>query len=1216
MRYLNKIIFINSATIPYAEIQLDGNIHFIGTQGVGKSTILRAILYFYNADSRKLGISKGPTVKSFSDWYLGYGNSYVIYEVARETGTYCVVAFKSQNRVCYRFIDSAYKSEYFIKETGDAYNNWDSIREKLDEKRINVSSMINSYDQYRDIIYGNFIGKNEFKKYSLLEAKQYKNIYRTIQNVFLNTKLDANEIKQTIISSIEDEHLSIDLDQYNHHLKDFETQLNDIRKFRFPTVQKQIENATQMLSAIRHLNKEQSVLAGNLKYRLETIEIEKPKLSKKRVSQVNSLDIEKDKRYHENTLFEKRKEKINEGISQLNGKLKDAEKRRKYYESLNIQELINRVASNQEKKLELESFKNERALLSNKYSDISSKYDALIKEQENQITSYINQKEAEKVELANQEIQIISGLAQEYEKLYDSLEKEHEAELKNNEIELARKIQEVHNLEKKGLTMKLKKFYELEIEQSNKILSQSNLTIKEESNNINSYKQQINSLETKWGYEISEAEKNSERTREKLQEVLEKTLQSKAEIQDKINKSKDSLYGWLNQHKHGWETSVGKVIDESLLFMDGLSPKLKDDNSSIYGIELNLKEVDVKIKTVEDYHFELDKLDSRINQFQKDIHALVSVLEKELDNIQRRNLPRIKELKEKVRQAEYQCQQLTRLIEKTQLEKNSLIEKASNKKKKAIEEIQAEIDKAIFVKNEVTEKYEESKAKLRRSKENKQKEKTRRINEIKSENSDKIQKIQDQIEQKKQQITEKISALKSERNNELNDKGADTGRLSEIEKEIGIVENELKFIEENRYKVSDYNKDKRELFDKEKSFKNDIKLFEKKLEQNQKEFSVLQNELSQKIEKIEQEISEIDNLIKSFQDDEAKYDDFMKSTAFQVFEENKELVNSIKNSRTAIQIIEEIREKYYTIVDKQGELKMSLDKFLSYFSEGNIFNFPSKLIEIEEYITWGEELSDFIEEGKIDQFEKRTNERFAYIISSVGKETTMLISKTGEIKKIINKINADFRQKNFVSAINNIELDMTDSKNTSVMLLKKIKEFNDDNAISLGSANLFSGVEHDKNNEKAVELLKQLVKEINQAKDSVVQLTDSFELTFRVEENGNDTGWVEKLSNVGSEGTDVLVKAMINIMLLNVFKEGASRKFKDFKLHCMMDEIGKLHPTNVKGILNFANDRNILLINGSPTESTPLNYRHIYKMSKDAKKQSKIKRIVSNQVEA
>ena len=39
MRNLSRIIFINSANIPYSDdIYLDGNVHFIGTQGVGKIT--------------------------------------------------------------------------------------------------------------------------------------------------------------------------------------------------------------------------------------------------------------------------------------------------------------------------------------------------------------------------------------------------------------------------------------------------------------------------------------------------------------------------------------------------------------------------------------------------------------------------------------------------------------------------------------------------------------------------------------------------------------------------------------------------------------------------------------------------------------------------------------------------------------------------------------------------------------------------------------------------------------------------------------------------------------------------------------------------------------------------------------------------------------------------------------------------------------------------
>ena len=114
MRYLNKIIFLNSAHIPYAEVKLDGNVHFIGTQGVGKSTLLRALLFFYNADKLKLGIPKEK--KSFDAFYFPYSNSYIIYEVMRENGAYCVVAAKSQGRVAFRFVDASFERDWFINE--------------------------------------------------------------------------------------------------------------------------------------------------------------------------------------------------------------------------------------------------------------------------------------------------------------------------------------------------------------------------------------------------------------------------------------------------------------------------------------------------------------------------------------------------------------------------------------------------------------------------------------------------------------------------------------------------------------------------------------------------------------------------------------------------------------------------------------------------------------------------------------------------------------------------------------------------------------------------------------------------------------------------------------------------------------------------------------------------------------------------------------------
>ena len=51
-----------------------------------------------------------------------------------------------------------------------------------------------------------------------------------MQNVLLNTNLEAKFIKDTIINSLNEEEFLIDIENYSkNHLRDFETQINDIK---------------------------------------------------------------------------------------------------------------------------------------------------------------------------------------------------------------------------------------------------------------------------------------------------------------------------------------------------------------------------------------------------------------------------------------------------------------------------------------------------------------------------------------------------------------------------------------------------------------------------------------------------------------------------------------------------------------------------------------------------------------------------------------------------------------------------------------------------------------------------------------------------------------------------------------------------------------------------------------------------------------------------
>ena len=72
------------------------------------------------------------------------------------------------------------------------YPEWGHIRERIGGKR-QITSQITVYEMYRDIIFGNNRKQDmtPYRKFAIVESAKYQNIPRTIQNVFLNSKLAA-----------------------------------------------------------------------------------------------------------------------------------------------------------------------------------------------------------------------------------------------------------------------------------------------------------------------------------------------------------------------------------------------------------------------------------------------------------------------------------------------------------------------------------------------------------------------------------------------------------------------------------------------------------------------------------------------------------------------------------------------------------------------------------------------------------------------------------------------------------------------------------------------------------------------------------------------------------------------------------------------------------------------------------------------------------------
>lgn len=1214
MRQLTKIVFVNSATIRYQEIPIDGNVHLIGTQGVGKSTILRTILFFYNADTGKLGIPREK--KSYPEYYFSYSNSYIIYEVERETGPFCVLTYKQAGRIAYRFIDAAYKADYFITDN-NALEGWDKIRAKLDAAGVDYTRKIERYEEFRNILYGNNEGKSEFKKYALLDSKLYQNIPRTIQNVFLNSKLEAEFIKKTIIDSIMEESVSIDLGIYRHHLQEFENEYKDIETFKSKKTQ---EKAEKILLYHNNIIKALSIKKESYSYLSKAVanEEKKPPILKAKIEKLKTeYDKEQGKLKTLDDAHTTVLEKINKEKGVWEDNLKKAEEKSKHYRKINIDGIVARVNQETELKNKQSNLSQEQDTITTAFKDIDQKYKVRFEQLENEAREYKNTQNEKGILLKDAFTKAKEELQLSFEQGETVLRNQYKDLIDDAEAQLQEAQAEVSEFDKKLVEANAERFFEKEIEGI-----KAAIAIEEKIVSVNETKIKISEAEKeKLGQRLEHETGNIERefsiALEKLNSRLKESENGLTKLTEWINSSSNSLFGFLNEKYPGWEHSIGKVCREDIIFNSDLTPELYQATELLYGVKLNLGDLETTVKTLEGYNKDKKELEAECAALKKEREQLESNKINDLEKLRKSLQPKVRKENDLCQQLKYEMDLASAKVVQLTLDREEMEAKAANEKKRVVALINQQLSEAR-AKFEVSKGHRtkltielDDKLKTKRT------EKNELINTLQVKMQADLKQIEKQITDFMMEIEKRRNEINESKHKELQGKGLDTGRLKVIEKELREIKDELSYIDNNKKVVFEFQMDKEQLLDKIDEFTASIKLKDEEKERETQQYQKKKDTILQGIARLKREIDETEDNLKTIEKELKAYEDFKSSKDYEIIEELKKIPEGLQLESIS-SYIGKIKDAHYSYQEQIGYLITAVNDFAGKFTAANIFNFKTGFAEPGEYLSFAQTLKEFIDESKISEFEKRVNKRYAEIINFIDSQTADLISKEGDIQQVISKINQDFKSKNFVSAISLIEMKIEDSTNRIVDILKRIRNFNLDGEFNSWSSgpNLFSTDVDEKRIRDAISLLALLVKEIKESKTNYINVADSFELKFRVVENQNDSGWVEKLSNVGSEGTDILVKAMINIMLLNVFKETASRKFKSFKLHCMMDEIGRLHPGNVRGILKFANERNILLINGSPIEHDALAYKHIYELRKDAERNTRVKRLISVKNEA
>lgn len=1220
MRYLNKIIFLNSAHIPYAEVKLDGNVHFIGTQGVGKSTLLRALLFFYNADKLRLGIPKEK--KSFDAFYFPYPNSYIVYEVMRENGAYCVLALKNQGRVMFRFIDAPFDSKWFIDERKQVYGEWSQIREQVGKKH-DISSLVSSYEMYRDIIFGNNRRQEllSFRKYAIVESAKYQNIPRTIQNVFLNTKLDADFIKNTIIRSMSDEDNSIDLNFYREQIKEFEQEYTDvslwtkkekngevlIRRIADKVIDAYrtlLNNRRLIGEGRRELNYAERVAQELLpQYRLD---IQESEAECNRVSRLIGEEQEK---------YGKERDKLSRELGVFDAQLKKTAAKRKHYEEIHIEDILQRVE--QETIIEDERKRQEamKAELEKSYQNVVDKYKALLEQLDMDLRAFRNSKTTllnkHQAALMTQK----ETLMQEWRKAETETREAFQKKISAVDEMMAQLVHEETALKIQKAKVAHENPFAREMETNEQEFAEFTARQFQVETEIKEVELRIETLR-------QEAEKELEIAELKYQASLDEPKKQKADveaeirkIQNLLEKSKGSFSEWLDQNRKGWQENIGKVVDEeAILYNNVLNPQLAADSLSssslsLYGVNINLAAVERKFRTPKELKEQLAEKEQLRADIIKLLNDLQNQHEEDNKTLKGKYLLQIRKLNESLyaKKAEMQLLPQTEKKLKMQLlESKNRLAKWRNQQLSELEDKQNALIADKVKKEELKRQLEADllrKLKVHQAEYNRQvKTKTQKYEVF-------VQDIRTQIEEKQKQVDASRKKLLKAQHDELHGKGMDTQALDAYNKRIAELDAELAFIRKNRDVVAVYRNDKIELFDQEPAVRQERKnkaealmMIEDKFRQRSERLKLQLSVAQEKLAKQQAALRKLEaglNAVKNFRSDATLCPLGCSEIGEKI------------TTKDCLAIVEELKRQIYEDSRTLDNFKKQSQDFLGKFSAHNTFHFNVSPVTEEEFIAFASNLCEFVDNDKISEYQKRISERYTGIIFRISKEVGDLTRREGDIDKTINDINRDFEERNFAGVIREIALRPLKSNDQLMILLLRIRDFAEENQFNMGEMDLFATESRQDVNAKAVKYLLAFMKGLlDEPNRKQLQVADTFKLEFRIKENDNDTGWVEKIANVGSDGTDILVKAMVNIMLINVFKEKASKKSGDFKIHCMMDEIGKLHPNNVKGILDFANRRNILLVNSSPTTYNVEDYKYTYLLSKDNRAYTKVTQLI------
>jgi hypothetical protein len=1198
MPKLDRIYLINAAGFDEVEFPVGGHCQIFGGNGHGKSTLLRAILFFYLGTNDKSPYSLDETKKDLVSYYLEISPSYLIYEVVRGEGqpSFHIAVTRPAGKIQFHFVDAPYRRDYFVD--GQMALPIDDVQKRWREANCAVETF-SSYDQFNHRIYGIVPSPYAVFRPAARSAGQVGVLPRIISGIFTVSQLETDKLKSALTCGVrrDAQVAELDLVQLKNQLTHFHRVNRAVKTY--------LRHEQDALDLVELAESFEAVKLERQRALEDLVRAAKllPEETRKLAEQADDLKKEQEgaEAGHaaESGRLNQAIEKLGKEIAVLDGHITQAGTIQTEYDSKDIARKTKELASLAERELELLLAQRELEALTAKYADENQRKEHLL--------AVARQGWAETHARFQQRRLTIEEDARTASEKRDAEKETARARIEDERSAAAAALgprRKQLDAERSFLNQDWKAFGELkppaEIAETEAKMKQADQRQRDEAAQQERLRSELALAREKLKTEREKLERDALTERQHVEEGIARSELERGRIEGDLEAFDVSLARFFQtQAPESW-SNAAKTLNRETLFTpaEALGTR-KAASSGLWGVELytdalpepsiaydrdqltvSLRDIRKKLAEEKDaLQAAQTRFIARFDAFEKRAYQTVNALE---TKIAAHGEVRNKGCDEGLR------------WENALVNLRSQFSANKDRRRDDLGNREAACNEAtVLLQKEGAATEAGFRARLEELDEESKSRKLAMAQEQAGQRSA-IGRDQAQAAEKHD---EELARIERESRERLAAEGANDAQVFAAQKRAADAEHEIKRISAFRDEVAEYRKMKVEWIDRLPAWEAERKDSEKSLRGQQ---SALQRAVKchrQTMDALEKRRTELTEATEGLAKDEDAVERFRKDLRFTqesgYFEREDLPPAAFQKPGAARELFSLAEQAHQSREEKEKNGNKASKAFLNHFDPETLDRKVLGFSPVHDYFDWfifvGSELKPFVNHRGIAGLKRTQTEQFEQLIRNICNKNAAFDAGIRQVRQTAESVQARLAETNFVDVLDSIEL--------------KVERVDNQLTRTLASLEAFAGISFEQDHDlfgkradqaqvnQAVEHFERLVKEIGRYPTTQLSLTDYFDFLLRVHENGRDMGWRKSLNHIGSTGTDYLVKMLIYLALIEVYRERAIDPKVEATVHCVLDETGVLAPKYVRSVLAYAATRGIILVTAGHSQQTT-GYEH------------------------